>query len=497
MPSLLAPAAPAMRAAIESARDAGERAVARAQATDALTLSSVDGRLETARARAGHGLGLQLFREDGASALAAADRLDDDTPAALLESARRTAAAFADVADPAPAPAETTPHRVEIPEPEDAAWQSLSQPALEGELLALAKHLAGETGPLASLHLAAAYEREEWRILRWDGAEAGFVVPRARLFVAVTARDGDKTGTLRATVTRGHFDLFHDADALRSLESLARQRAQLARDLLHAPPPPSGQLPLVIDHALAKGLAHEALGHAAEADSFRTSVLAEGGRYRRGAELADERVHIVDEPIVGDHAYQPVSAYGVPRRRVHIVRAGRLHEALTDLFSAGELPLRGAARCQSYAVPPLPRMSNIRLELDAPRPLPVAPEEIDATLVRDLLGDAGFFEEYPEVLYLSGYTGGQVNPTTGSFVFNGHASHRLSPTRVELCQPAVFSGSALAALAAIREAFGPLVLDAIGSCGKEGQSVPSSGGSHALLFLAPHPELLVGGRSGA
>ena len=98
--------------------------------------------------------------------------------------------------------------------------------------------------------------------------------------------------------------------------------------------------------------------------------------------------------------------------------------------------------------------------------------------------------------YLSGYSGGQVNTSSGDFVFNCKAIYELSRDGVKLFRPAIFSGSMFGALGAIREAFGPLLLDAVGYCGKWGQSVPSSGGSHYLLALDPDPSVRIGGRSG-
>ena len=61
-------------------------------------------------------------------------------------------------------------------------------------------------------------------------------------------------------------------------------------------------------------------------------------------------------------------------------------------------------------------------------------------------------------------------------------------------RPAMFTGSMFGALESIREVFGPLRLDAIGTCGKWGQQVPSSGGSHYFLVLDPHPDVRLGGR---
>jgi TldD protein len=101
---------------------------------------------------------------------------------------------------------------------------------------------------------------------------------------------------------------------------------------------------------------------------------------------------------------------------------------------------------------------------------------------------------HPRVVFLSGYSGGQVNPATGDFVFNCKAIYVLTRSGVTLHKPAIFSGSMFGALKSIREGFGPLALDAIGTCGKWGQSVPSSGGSHYFLALDPDESVRLGGR---
>jgi TldD protein len=139
-------------------------------------------------------------------------------------------------------------------------------------------------------------------------------------------------------------------------------------------------------------------------------------------------------------------------------------------------------------------MSNIRIETDSPLAAPGPFEDYGPEAVRDLLAAAGIFERHPRVAYLSGYTGGQVNAATGDFVFQCQAIYALTPSGIALHKPAIFSGSMFGALQSVREAFGPLRLDAIGYCGKWGQSVPSSGGSHYFLFLEPHPTVRLGGR---
>ena len=88
--------------------------------------------------------------------------------------------------------------------------------------------------------------------------------------------------------------------------------------------------------------------------------------------------------------------------------------------------------------------------------------------------------------------GGQVNTAGGDFVFQCKAIYDLDERGVTLYKPAIFSGSMFGALQSVREAFGPLVLDAIGYCGKWGQQVPSSGGSHYFLVLEPHASVGTG-----
>ena len=139
-------------------------------------------------------------------------------------------------------------------------------------------------------------------------------------------------------------------------------------------------------------------------------------------------------------------------------------------------------------------MTNIRIEVDAPLPAPGDFEDYGPEEVRELLASAGVFRRHPKVVFLSGYAGGQVNSATGDFVFNCKAIYELSPAGARLHKPAIFSGSMFGALHAVREAFGPLQLDAIGYCGKWGQSVPSSGGSHSFLVLDPDPTVRLGGR---
>jgi TldD protein len=307
---------------------------------------------------------------------------------------------------------------------------------------------------------------------------------------------GDARHTVGASVAGPNPGLLDDPESVATFLLRATAAARLATVLPDAPAHPAGSFPLVIDYALAKGLAHEAFGHASEADGFRSSILAEGGRFRSGATVGASHVSIIDEPVAGDHAWQPFSASGLRRERATIVDHGRLADALTDPWSATSAGTRltNADRAESFRSAPLPRMTNIRIEVDHPLAAPGAFESYGPAEVRDLLASAGVLARHPKVVFLSGYAGGQVNPATGDFVFNCKSIYVLSEAGVTLHKPAILSGSMFGALHAIREGFGPLLLDAIGTCGKWGQSVPSSGGSHYFLVLDPDDKVRLGGR---
>jgi TldD protein len=335
-----------------------------------------------------------------------------------------------------------------------------------------------------------------WRIFRSDGTDLLFAMPHCTLSMRATSGGDAGRNSVGAVVFDPHPAGPWEEKAETLFLRRAGRAARLARDLPDAPPFPAGSYPLVIDYALAKGLAHEAFGHACEADSYRSSILAREGRLRVGERVGAEHVSIVDEPVQGDHAWQPFSVNGVPRSRAVLVDRGRLAEGLSDAWSAeaGGVRLTGAARAESFQHAPLPRMSNIRIELATPLPAPGSFEDYGPEQVRDLLSAAGLFKRHPRFVFLSGYAGGQVNTATGDFAFHCKAIYDLSPSGVVLHKPAIFSGSMFGALESIREAFGPLILDAIGHCGKWGQSVPSSGGSHYFLVLEPHPTVRLGGR---
>jgi TldD protein len=479
---------------VRRARQAGMMLVWRAQRRTTRRVLVTGGRTEDSRGFVLAGQGLQIIAPDGRTALGSRDGFDPDPTLALLD---RTMALVSregplhlhrkGILAMLPLSARDVPEGLD-------AFERIDPAAVARRLVEIESEIGAEA-PGATLRLSFQAELDAWRILRSDGTDVLYAAPRCTLRMAATSGGEEDRHSVAAAVAGPDPGLpFRDGPVALFLQR-GTAAARLARALPDAPPHPAGTFPLVIDYALAKGLAHEAFGHAAEADGFRSSILAREGRFLSGETVGASHVSIVDEPMRGDHAWQPFSANGLRRERATIVDRGRLADALSDPWSAGPggVRLTGAERAESYRHAPVPRMSNIRIEAEGALPAPGTFEEYGPAEVRDLLDGAGVLRRHPRIAFLSGYSGGQVNAATGDFVFHCKAIHALGREGIRLHRPAIFSGSMLGALGAIREALGPLLLDAIGTCGKLGQSVPSSGGSHYFLVLDPDPSFRLGG----
>ena len=475
------------------ARARGLRLIWRAQRREVHHVLVRRGRVESSSVATSAGHGLQLVTVAGRSALGTRDDLVADEAEALFERVAAAASRTEGLGVERRELPRLEPLRArEVPEID--GFRRVALDAVAKRLTELEAEIAGRV-PGTRLSLSFRAELDAWRIFREDGTDVLYAMPRCTLGAHATNERGEERHGVSASLFGATPELPWDGPSTERFLKRAERAARLALALPGAPLHPAGSFPLVIDYALAKGLAHEAFGHAAEADGFRSSVLARDGRFRTGERAGAEHVSIIDEPVRGDHAWQPYSANGVKRERVTIVESGRLAEGLSDIWSAGPAGARltGAARAESFHHAPQVRMTNIRIEVADPHAAPGEFEDYGPEQVRDLLHEGGVLRRHPRVAYLSGYSGGQVNPTTGDFVFNCKAIYGLGPTGIELYKPAIFSGSMFSALEAVREAFGPLRLDAIGYCGKGGQSVPSSGGSHYFLVLDPDSRVRLGG----
>jgi TldD protein len=456
-------------------------------------------RVESVESAYSAGLGVQVFTFSGHNGFAAIDDPDEERALRAYERAAAAARAAQD------AGLEANPSILSVP-PETGRVVPQEPYRLDqltvGEMREHAVSLAGEIVENAGdVHVRTSFSlsRADWRIRRSDGTDVSFRIPRSVASVSLTARRNGEAVRTSATATAMSYETLLDDRLREHFLGRARRAAKLALELLDAPSYPPGSYRLLVDFALAKGLAHEAFGHAAETDGLDASILGDAGRFRVGERFGAKTVSIIDESVDGDNAYQPFSGNGVTRGKAVILDHGVLKTALADVHTAKRAgtPVTGAGRLASFANVPLPRMTNIRIEVDDPVEVPDGkdfhdwrPEE-----VRDLLVASGDLSGDEKIVFLSGYRGGQVNPALGDFVFHSTALYELSVDEIRLFKPGIFSGRIEAALYSIARGYGPLRLDAAGTCGKAGQGVPSSGGSHHFLLIDENPEVRIGGRS--
>lgn len=483
-----------VQALLEEARAQGVFAIGRIQDVRERSLVANNGRLERVSSGQAAGLGVQVFTPEGWCGFASTDQL---RPQDARDAVRR-AAELARVSGPVGAEQNQVVFSLKA-EPEHVVptqARSLDETPIDEQRRVLldahqrARDLAGEF----AVRTSHAVMDEQWRVVRTDGTDISFALPHAFARHDFTVRDATGTASTGCAVSGADAAvLLGEANAERLYQRAVVAMAR-ARVVLGAPKVRGGSYKLVIDYALAKGLAHEAFGHASETDGAETSILAQAGKLRLGESVARPSVSIIDGPIEGDYAYQPISANGLRRQTVHIIKDGVLRSGLGDLFSAAKAgsPITGADRAESFRSRPLPRMSNIRIVVDQPIPLATDNTGTTPEQLSDVLRAAGLMAPGESVLYLSGYRGGQVNPKLGDFVFNCTAIFDLSDGAAPR-QPAVFSGKSLSALRSILAGIGGLELDAMGHCGKGGQSVPSSGGSHAFVVIDRNPEVVIGG----
>lgn len=482
---------------LDTAEQQGVYVIARLQRVESRSVTVANGKTEGVASGLGQGIGMHVFDQAGHTAFATTDRLTKQNVEGALRSALAglRAAAHADL--------QRNRAIFEVP-PEIAVEVPATPYSLDARPLSEVQQLVeeinrevmsfGQRGdqPL-KVRTPFHIDREEWRIVRSDGTDVSYMLPHGYCSNAVTVQHNGTAHTGSASLSRTGYEVLLDDRELLMLR--AQKAAQTAQQLVTAPRYPAGSYPIIMDYAMAKGLAHEAFGHAAETDGLRSSILGRDGVFRVGEQLAAPIVTIIDEPLAGDHAYQPYSPNGIRRTPATIMRDGVLQDALADLFSAKAAGTRviDAGRAQSYGSVPVPRMTNIRIELPEAHSMAGRFEEQTPEMVRTALLNAGQLKAGRPVVYLAGYKGGQVSTAQGDFVFNCGALWELSVEGIKLFQPAIFSGQTRAALQAISAGFGPLQLDAMGFCGKAGQSVPSSGGSHYFLYLEPSPAVLVGG----
>jgi len=308
-------------------------------------------------------------------------------------------------------------------------------------------------------HLGGEYEVV--LIARSDGLLAADVRPLVRLSVQVIAEHDGRRESGSAG-GGGRTDYSHFTDAV--LEETARQAVHQALVNLEAGPAPAGTMTVVLGPGWPGILLHEAVGHGLEGDFNRKGSSAFSGRI--GERVAARGVTVVDDgTLPGRRGSLTVDDEGNPTQRTVLIEDGILRGYMQDSLNARlmKMPVTGNARRESFAHLTLPRMTNTYM-LAGTRD----PQEIIASV------DKG--------LYAVNFGGGQVDITSGKFVFSAAEAYLVEKGRITRpVKGATLIGNGPDVLTRVSMIGTDLRLDAgQGTCGKEGQSVPVGVGQPTL-----------------
>jgi TldD protein len=298
------------------------------------------------------------------------------------------------------------------------------------------------------------FEHKLVMIVTSDGTLVSDVQPLARLSITCIAEDaaGRQQGTYGGG-GRQPFSFFLEGDRhLRFAREAARQ-AVLNLDAVDAP---AGEMTVVLGSGWPGILLHEAIGHGLEGDFNRkgTSAFAK----LLGAKVASELCTVVDDGTIANRRGSlNVDDEGTPTSRTVLIEKGILRGYLQDRLNARltGMALTGNGRRESYAHSPMPRMTNTFM---------LAGESAPEDILRSV--DRG--------LYAVSFGGGQVDITSGKFVFSASEAYLIEQGAVTRpVKGATLIGNGPDVLTRISMVGHDLALDeGIGTCGKNGQSVP-------------------------
>ncbi len=302
-------------------------------------------------------------------------------------------------------------------------------------------------------------------VARADGTLAADVRPLVRLSLTVVAEQKEGGKPRRETGSSGgggRFGLAYFDDEL--LERYVQEAVHQATTNLNARPAPAGEMTVVLGPGWPGVLLHEAVGHGLEGDFNRKGSSAFSGMI--GKRVAAKGVTVLDDGTLHQRRGSlNVDDEGCPTQRNVLIEDGILQGYMQDAMNARLMntPSTGNARRESYASVPMPRMTNTYM-LGGKH----TPEEIIASI------DKG--------VYASNFGGGQVDITSGKFVFSASMAFWVEKGKIQYpIKGATLIGAGPESLKKISMIGNDSALDSgVGVCGKEGQSVPVGVGQPTL-----------------
>jgi TldD protein len=303
-----------------------------------------------------------------------------------------------------------------------------------------------------------------------EGKLIGDAQPLARMRVMCIA---DDDGNLQSGVSGGGGRVGMDFFSDQLLDYYANEAARQAIVQLEAQDAPAGSMEVVLGPGWPGVLLHEAVGHGLEADFNRKGMSAFSGMM--GRKVASELCTVVDDGVMPNRRGSlNIDDEGNPTSQTVLIENGVLRGYLQDKLSSRltGASLTGNGRRESYRHMPMPRMTNTYL--------------LNGASDRDQI-----IRSVKRGLYAVQFGGGQVDITNGKFVFNATEAYLIEDGKVTApVKGATLIGNGPDALTKVTAVANDLALDeGVGTCGKDGQSVPVGVGLPTIKIS----EMTVGG----
>jgi TldD protein len=317
--------------------------------------------------------------------------------------------------------------------------------------------------------LAASWQHVE--IVRPDGSFAQDIRPLVRVNVSVVVGDGDRQET--GSHGMGGRKSFGEFLAEDSWKFAADEALRQALVNLEAIPAPAGTFDIVLSSGWPGVMLHEAVGHGLEGDFNRKKTSAFAGLL--GQQVASKGVTVVDDGTIAERRGSlTIDDEGTATNRTVLIEDGKLVNYMQDRQNARLMGMRptGNGRRESYAHQPMPRMTNTYMTAGDK-----TPEEIIASVKNGI--------------YAVSFGGGQVDITSGKFVFGCTEAYMIEDGKVtQPIKGAMLIGNGPDAMHRVSMVGNDMKLDTgIGMCGKAGQGVPVGVGQPHLRM----DQMTVGG----
>jgi TldD protein len=428
------------------------------------TLVFDDGRLKTASFDAIRGFGLRCVSGEAVGYAHSSDpTLDAVKRAAAVVGAAREGRS----ANLSGAPKRTNRHLYDALDP-------VSEPGFEAKSALLQEidaYLRARDPEVVQVSASIAGSRRAIGILRPDGNLNTDDRPLVRLNISVTVeRNGRRESGSTGAGGRDAFEAWLKPE---SWKAMADEALRIARVNLQAVDIKAGQMDVVLGPGWPAVLLHEAVGHGLEGDFNRKGTSAFAGKI--GQQVAAKGVTVIDDGTMEKRRGSlTIDDEGTPTERTVLIEDGILVGYMQDRQNArlmGMTPT-GNGRRESYAHMPMPRMTNTYM---------LAGEHDPAEMLESL----------EDGLYAVGFGGGQVDITSGKFVFQCTEAYRVKNGKIaEPVKGATLIGDGPTALTKVSMIGNDFSMDpGIGVCGKAGQGVPVGVGQPSLKIAG----LTVGG----